>query len=178
MSLRFLYGRSGTGKTLFCFKEIRNLIENNQRVYIITPEQFSFTAEKNLMETCGKRAVIEAEVITFERMAFRIINEVGGVNNRAITKCGKVMLLSNIIENQKQNLKFLGKTDKNLELIVRMITELKKNNVTTEILSDNINNIEDEYVKLKLEDINMLYNNFNKSISPSIQILFSSSVYI
>ena len=45
MSLRLVYGRSGTGKTSFCFKEIGENINNN-KIYIITPEQFSFTAEK------------------------------------------------------------------------------------------------------------------------------------
>lgn len=107
---------------------------------------------------------MDAEVITFGRMAYRIINEIGGINNEPISNCGKAMLLTNIIEKQKENLNFLGKTDKNLDLIIRMITELKKNNVTTNILEDNINGIEDEYVKLKLKDINLLYDSFNKSI--------------
>ena len=75
MSLRFIYGKSGTGKTTYCFNEIKKLINDNKKVYIITPEQFSFTAEQNLMKICGKKAVINAEVITFERMAHRIITE-------------------------------------------------------------------------------------------------------
>ena len=78
MGLRFIYGEAGTGKTTYCFNEIKKLIDNQQKVYIITPEQFSFTAEKNLMETCEKKAVINAEVITFGRMAYRVINEIGG----------------------------------------------------------------------------------------------------
>ena len=165
MSLRFIYGKSGTGKTSFCFSEIKNLIENNQKVYIITPEQFSFTAEKNLMQTVGKKAVIHAEVITFGRIAYRVINEVGGISNTPITNCGKAMLITNIIQKQKENLNFLGKTDKNLDLSLRMITELKKNNITNSLLEENIKNIEDEYVKLKLKDINILYDNFNKEIA-------------
>ena len=164
MSLRFIYGKSGTGKTTFCFNEIKNLIDSNRKVYIITPEQFSFTAEKKLMQTCGKKAVLNAEVITFGRMAYRIINEVGGINNNPITNSGKAMLLTNIIESQKENLSFLGKTDKNLDIIIRMITELKKNNVTANLLEESINNIDDKYIKLKLKDINLLYDNFNNEI--------------
>lgn len=165
MSLRFIYGRSGTGKTLFCFNEIKNLIDKQEKVYIITPEQFSFTAEKNLMDACGRKAVICAEVITFGRMAYRVINEIGGIVNTPITNCAKAMLLSNIIEKQKENLNFLGRTDKNLDLSLRMITELKKNNISSLALSENIENIEDKYIKLKLKDINLIYDNFNKEIS-------------
>ncbi len=165
MSLRFIYGKSGTGKTTYCFNEIKDLINNHQKVFIITPEQFSFTAENNLMKICEKKAVINAEVITFERMAYRIINEIGGIVNSPITNSGKAMLLTSIIEKQKENLNFLGKTDKNLDLSLRMITELKKNNITVSALEENINNIEDNYLKLKLQDINLLYNEFNNFIS-------------
>ena len=164
MSLRFIYGKSGTGKTTDCFNKIKELIDKNEKVYIITPEQFSFTAENNLMRICEKKSVINAEVITFERMAYRVINEVGGIANSSITNSGKAMLLTNIIEEQKSNLKFLGKTDKNLDLSLRIITELKKNNVTVNMLEDNIENINDQYLKLKLEDINLLYKEFKSSL--------------
>ena len=50
MGLRIVYGKSGSGKSEFCFSEIANLIEKEKKIYIITPEQFSFTADKKLME--------------------------------------------------------------------------------------------------------------------------------
>ena len=164
MSLRFIYGKSGTGKTTYCFNEIKKLINSNKKVYIITPEQFSFTAEKNLMDICERKAVINAGVITFERMAYRILLEVGGILNNSISNTGKAMLLTNIIEKQKDNLKFLGKTDKNLDLALRMITELKKNNIGIELLEENLKNVDDNYLKLKLEDVKLLYFEFNKEI--------------
>ena len=164
MSLRFIYGKSGTGKTTYCFNEIKKLIDKNEKVYIITPEQFSFTAENNLMKICVRKSVINAEVITFQRIAYRIINEVGGINNNSITNVGKAMLITSIIEKQKENLKFLGKTDKNLDIIIRMFTELKKNNITCEMLENNLKNIEENYLKLKLEDISLLYTEFNQEI--------------
>jgi len=89
MSLKFIYGRSGTGKTTYCFNQIRNLIKEGKKVYIITPEQFSFTAEKNLMEICENGAVLNAEVISFERIAYRIINEIGGILNTSISDARK-----------------------------------------------------------------------------------------
>lgn len=164
MSLRFVYGKSGTGKTSFCFEEIKKLIMNGQKVYIITPEQFSFTAEKKLMETCGKKAVFNCEVITFGRIAHRIIAEVGGITNTPITNCGKAMLLANLIEKQKENLNFLGKTDKNLDVIIRMITELKKNNITNHMLQEKGKLLDNHYVQLKLEDIHLIYSQFEQAI--------------
>ncbi len=77
MSLQIIYGKSGTGKSTYIFEEIAKKIESgtSKRIYIITPEQFSFTAEKKLLDTLNGNAVIQAEVLTFERMAHRVIQD-------------------------------------------------------------------------------------------------------
>lgn len=72
MSLRLIYGRAGTGKSEFCFNEISDRIENESKIYIITPEQFSFTSEQKLLNSIKQNAVINAEVLTFNRMAYRV----------------------------------------------------------------------------------------------------------
>lgn len=77
MGLRLIYGRAGTGKTTYCFNQIKENIDKNNKIYIITPEQFSFTTEQKLLETLNKRSVINAEVITFKHMADRIFTEIG-----------------------------------------------------------------------------------------------------
>ena len=123
MSLRLIYGRSGTGKTSVCFNEIGDLISNDNKIYIITPEQFSFTAEQNLMKAVNSKAVINAEVLTFERMAYRVMNEVGNTLKTNLSECGKAMLLYNILDEHKKQLKYLGKTEKNLDVILRMRTK-------------------------------------------------------
>ena len=52
MPLRIIYGKSGTGKSSYIYNEISEKIKQNEKskIYIVTPEQFSFTAEKKLME--------------------------------------------------------------------------------------------------------------------------------
>ena len=165
MSLRLIYGRSGTGKTSYCFQEIGKTINNKNKIYIITPEQFSFTAEQNLMNAVNSKAVINAEVLTFERMAYRVINEIGNTVKTSLSECGKAMLLYSILDEQKNNLKYLGKTEKNLDVILRTITELKKHNVNTEMLEDVLKDSTDVRLKYKLEDIQLLYKSYNELIN-------------
>lgn len=78
MGLRIVYGRAGTGKSYFCYHEIKQQIKSKKKTYIITPEQFSFTAEKKLMETLEDSSVMSVEVLTFGRMAYRVMQEIGG----------------------------------------------------------------------------------------------------
>lgn len=55
MSLRIIYGRAGTGKSTYCFEKIKELSKHKQTSYMITPEQFSFTAEQKLLQTIQTR---------------------------------------------------------------------------------------------------------------------------
>ena len=164
MSLQLIYGRSGTGKSKYCFDNISEQINNNEKIYIITPEQFSFTAEKELLKAIKNNSVINAEVLSFERMAYRIFNEVGGLTLTNLSKCGRTMLVYDILANKQKNLKFLNSADKNLETALNAITELKKHNINKELLEKTIQEISDDYLKIKLQDLNYIYNEFENRI--------------
>lgn len=165
MELRLIYGRAGTGKTSFCFKEIAEILEKEDKIFIITPEQFSFSAEQHLMSEVKTKAVINAEVLTFNRMAFRIISEIQGNYKKSLTESGKAILLYNVLDKQKEKLTFLGKTSKNMDTISRAISELKKHSITEESLEKTQKTLEDKYLQAKLNDVLILYKEFNKLIS-------------
>ena len=166
MGLRIIYGKAGTGKSEYCFKEVANLIDKEKKIYIITPEQFSYTAEKKLLEAIGRKAVINAEVITLSRMAERILSDIG-VKENGLTKTGKAMLMYGILNENKTKLKFLGKSDENIKLGMNIITELKKHGVTLEKIKEEAENTEDKYLKTKLEDVKIIYEDYENRIKGS-----------
>lgn len=165
MGVRIIYGKPGSGKSEICFSEIAKLIEKKKKVYMITPEQFSFTAEKKLMEAEKSKAVINAEVITLSRMAYRVLNEVGGVTKTQLSKCGKSMLIYSILNQYKNDFKFLGKSDENIDLSMTAITEFKKHGVTIADLQQEKERIEDNYLKAKISDMLLVYQKFEEHIS-------------
>lgn len=164
MSIRLIYGKSGSGKSEFIFNEIKELINCGKKIYVITPEQFSFTAEKKLLEVLNNTAVLNAEVLTFNRMAYRVASEVGGTAKTNITNSGKAMLIYNILCGKKSKLKFLGKSDENIELIIDQITEFKKHGVLTDDLTKMMEETNDNYLKLKIKDILQVYTEFENKI--------------
>ena len=165
MGLRIIYGKAGCGKSSFCFSEISKLIKTDEKIFIVTPEQFSFTAEKKLMECVNQNAVINAEVITLSRMAYRVMGEVGNNGNSNLSKAAKAMIMNYILDINKQKLKFLGKSDQNIDLSIQAITEFKKHGITVDDLKQNIENIENKYLKTKLNDMLLIYENFENHIS-------------
>lgn len=165
MSLRIIYGRAGTGKSEYCYREIAEKIKSDNQILIITPEQFSFTAEKKLMEAIDANAVFNAEVVTLSRMAYRVINEIGGRTETNLSKCGKAMLIYSILNNNKKELKLIGKNDENVDMLDTAITEFKKHGISIEQLKQEIDKQEDIYLKNKLTDLSLVYEVFENQLS-------------
>ena len=76
-----------------------------------------------------------------------------------LTKCGKSMLIYSILNENKNKLKFLSKSDENIDLSMTAITEFKKHGVLPEKLQEEIENIQDEYLKTNLNDMFLIYQN-------------------
>ncbi len=164
MGLRIIYGKPGSGKSEYCFQEIVNQIEKETKIYMITPEQFSFTAETKLMETVTSHAILNAEVVTLSRMAYRVLGEVGGSSKTRLSKQGKAMLIYSILNQHKKELKFLGKSDENVDLSMTAITEFKKHRITVQDLQQEMEKVEDTYLRTKLQDMVLIYEKFQEQI--------------
>lgn len=165
MGIRIIYGKPGSGKSEFCFSEIANKLNKEKKIYMITPEQFSFTAEQKLMKAVNSYAILDAEIVTLSRMAYRVLNEVGGSTKSYLSKCGKAMLIYSILNQNKKELTFLGKSDENIELSMTAITEFKKHGITVQNLQQEIERTENTYLKTKLKDIVLVYQKFEEQIT-------------
>ena len=75
------------------------------------------------------------------------------------------MLIYNILSEQKNNLKFIGKSSENIELIGTQITEFKKHGITVENLKFAMENTKSEYLKDKIRDMLNVYEKYIEEIS-------------
>lgn len=170
MGVKFIYGKSGSGKSHYCLQSIKKRIEDNSTnsLILLVPEQFSFQSEKNLIEFAGERSILKAQVLSFRRMADHILDEVGGGINRHINDSGKNILIYKIIEENRDNLKVFKKTSRNQGLVSNMsntIKELKKYNITADILRGSLDGIENVSLRSKLEDIIVIFSEFQDRLS-------------
>ncbi len=161
MKLNIVYGRSGTGKSEYIYKDISKKI-GKSKIFLIVPEQCNLSAEKKLFEISKKNCLIDTEILTLSRMAYRVANEVGGISCH-LSKAGKDMLIFDLISKEKTNLNFLGKSEKNIDIVNRMFTELKKHNIGVDDLKQA--SIEENYTRLKLDDIINLYEKYEEKLS-------------
>ena len=86
MGLKIIYGRAGTGKSTFCINQIKKKINNSptNKLILLVPEQFTFQTENKVLNAIGERYVLNAEVLSFKRLAHNVFNECGGATRTII----------------------------------------------------------------------------------------------
>lgn len=104
MSLRIISGRSGTGKTKHMQQEIVQTLQLaplGDPLFYIVPDQMSFSSEYDLAAGSGLEGLIRAQVTTFKRLAWRILQETGGIAKEEISGFGYRMLIRSLLEDNK-----------------------------------------------------------------------------
>ncbi|KQL55020.1 ATP-dependent helicase [Heyndrickxia shackletonii] len=169
MSVRFVIGRTGTGKSKLFMDEItENLKESpsgNPLIYIV-PDQMTFLSEYRLINTPGLKGMIRAQVFSLTRLAWRILQETGGISRTHISSAGLNMLIRKIVEDKKDHLKLFGRAaDKTgfIEHVETMLTEFKRYCIKPEELA--IENQEaPNSLKDKLHDLELIYHHFEEAL--------------
>lgn len=167
MSVRLVIGRSGTGKTAMLFKEIQSRLaekpEGTPIIYIV-PEQMTFLSEYKLSTDPVIGGTIRAQVYSFSRLAWRVLQETGGISRTHLSSVGISMLIRKIIEEQKEKLKlFQRAADKNgfVKQLEEMITEFKRYCIRPEELALGHSS---KALNDKLHDLEIIYNQFEDEV--------------
>lgn len=170
MSLRFIFGRGGSGKSRYCLEEIKDKVERevDYPLILFVPEQFSFQSERNLIQFIGEKANRKVEVLSFSKLAHRVFDEVGGVTHRHMNSAGKCMLIYRILDEIKGDLKVFSRAVKQpgfSNILSDIITEFKRYNISPEILQVAAGNIKDnEGLRSKISDLNSIYSTFEYNL--------------
>lgn len=169
MSIRFIYGRAGTGKSQFCIEQIKKSIDdkNSYRLILIVPEQYTFVSENKILKSIGERALLRTKVLSFNKMADEVFDECGGRTKAIVKESGKNMLIHKVIDENMDLLDYFKKISREQgfnEIISEIITEFKKYNVDTENIDSLIEKIENKELATKIKELSIIYNAFNEKI--------------
>ena len=169
MGLKIIYGRAGTGKSTFCINQIKKKINNSptNKLILLVPEQFTFQTENKVLNAIGERYVLNAEVLSFKRLAHNVFNECGGATRTIMGDAGKSMLIFKVLEDLGDNMTVFKNASRQkgfIDIASKTITEFKKYNVNNEVLDLTINEIEDENLKVKMEELKYVFNEFNSRL--------------
>ena len=167
MSLQFITGSSGCGKSHFIYEKIiRESMEHpNQRYYFLVPDQDTLQTERELLNLHPRKTLLNIDVLSFNRLAYRIFGEVGGDTRPILEETGKSLVLQKVAWDRRRELKVLGSALKKPGTISQMkslVSELMQYQVEPEDLDQWLPRQENRrLLAWKLEDVRTIYRGFS-----------------
>ena len=174
MALRLVVGRSGSGKTRFCLDDIRQRLREDPGgppLILLVPEQATFQAEYAMATTPGLRGFLRAQVLSFRRLAFRVMQEAGGLAAVPIDENGKAMLLHKALVRRRAELKLLrgGAAASGLvEKLSELYTEWKRYGTASASLrelAERADRAGDGLLADKLRDLSLLFGDLDRELA-------------
>ena len=169
MSIRFIYGRSGTGKSEFCINSIEENLKQDRenKLILIVPEQYTFVTENKILKYIGEKALLRTQVLSFKKMSREVFDECGGRVKEIIKESGKNMLIHKVLNENIYDLDYFKKISREQgfnEIVSEMIKEFKKYNVDIETLHNIDEKIEEPELAQKLKELSVIYEAFNSKM--------------
>ncbi len=168
MSLQFILGGSGAGKTHYLYETMiqESMVNSDTKYLILVPEQFTLQTQKDLVTMHPNHGIMNIDILSFLRLSFRIFDEVGGNHRLVLEDTGKSMIVKKIAMEKRNELVMFGANVKKQGFIDEMksiISELLQYSIHTPEL-DKMKQIAGERRLLsnKLKDIITIYDAYEE----------------
>lgn len=163
MTVRFLLGNATTSKSARCVNEIKEKLINQPQgrpIIYLVPDQMTFQLEYKLLQDQSIDGSIRAQVLSFSRLALRVLQERGGATKPFISSTGIQMILRKIMEERKTGWQVFQKSIEKKGFIAQMeamITEFKRYCISPEQLIGQVDQL-GQSLNNKLNDLHYIYD--------------------
>ena len=177
MSLQLYYGSSQSKRTAFIYDELLKEAElhPDKRYILLVPEQASLITQKEMILRSPTHSLFNIDVLTFNRLAYRVFEDLNRSEANVLNDTGKDMLLRLVMKRDtgshsplRRNLNKKGF----VEEMKSVISEFVQYNITPEKLKESLDKLADyPYLKDKLSQDNTTGRIHHLSIYKHCQII-------
>jgi cellulose biosynthesis protein BcsQ len=136
---------------------------------ILVPEQFTMQTQKELVLRHPRHGIMNIDVLSFARLAFRVLEETGNGSREILDDEGKNLILRRLAGKKEDSLKVLKGNIKKpgyISEVKSVISELTQYNISPDGMDDMITEAdESSYLAWKLKDIQVMYQAFEEYLA-------------
>ena len=176
MALQLIVGGSGAGKSHRLYTDVINKAHKhwNKNYIVVVPEQYTMETQKKLVDMTEEQGILNIDVVSFERLAYKVFEEIGGENRPVLDDTGKNLIVRRVTEmNKKELCYFANSINKNgfITEFKSVISEMLQYDVgkdqLAELTEDEKGTLqkENEPLYAKLKDIQLIYTAFKEYLS-------------
>lgn len=166
MSLQLIFGGSGSGKSDFVYQKIleQSKSEPERTFFVLVPEQFTMQTQRELVARQERHSIMNVDVVSFNRLAYRIFDELGMSHLNILEETGKNLVLRRVAEEQQNNLRLMKASMKKtgyiseVKSIISELTQYRIAPTQLDVLIDQEN--QSPLFRYKIQDIQTMYQGF------------------
>lgn len=168
--LRFILGRSGTGKTAAVYQTIEELARaGEEQILLLVPDQSSFETEKAFLDRLGPRLCRRVIVFGFDGMCRHVFRQTHTVPANVIDNGTRAVLMNMALEQLSEKLTLLRSRRPRAvaDMLLETLSGCKKSGVTTEMLRRAAGALDDQTLQTKLRETALVLDAFEALLSQS-----------
>lgn len=175
MSVEFILGRSGCGKTRYCIDAIvRHVRESSsvQNLVLLVPEQATYQAEKAILSYSGVEGYHGLKVLSFDRLGFWLLGK--SAAGSELSRIAQEMVVNRLLRANAGKLKIFDRAADmagTASKLARIITELQESDMAPEDLRELLAGLEKDQpggiTNCKFHDIAVIFESYLEFIAGS-----------
>ena len=110
MSLQFIFGNSGSGKSTWLYEYVlEQALKHPRKDFLfLVPEQFTMQTQKEFVNRHPAHSILNIDVLSFQRLAYRVFDDLGMMDFVVLEETGKSLVLRNVAGDREKQLQLLG----------------------------------------------------------------------
>ena len=170
MALQFISGNSISDRTAVIYETIcAQACSHPDKTYLfLVPEQATLQVQRELAAVHPDHVLGNIDVLSFGRLAHRLLNEQAGKKAVLLDDTGKSMILRRIAGKEKAELEVFGRNLNQsgfIQELKSVISEFSAYRITNEVLEGVLPSLEKRpALQKKLRDIEKVYTSFYKEL--------------
>ena len=165
--IRLIISKEAREASLYLYKKIEERLETGKKSILIVPEQYTLETDINFLRSVKYKAVMDAKVLSFSSFASFFMDNYNEGKLEFLNKEGKVLLLTNILQDLKDDLDLFKNSYQNIDFInslVGLISAFKDNNFDEDFFKAVSKSDVSDISKIKFEEIKLILDTYQKEI--------------
>jgi ATP-dependent helicase/nuclease subunit B len=160
VQVRVLLGPAGSGKTAVCLGEIReNLVQapDGPALVLLAPKQTTYQLERQLLSDPALPGYTRLQILSFERLASFVFDELGVPRPELIDEEGRLMVLRGLLSRKRNDFRLFRASARLTgfaQELSRVLSEFERHQITPEYLLNLASDLSHSVgLAYKLEDL-------------------------
>lgn len=170
MALQFISGNSVSDRTGTIYRTIceQSCSHPQLRYLFLVPEQATLQVQRELVRVHPRHVLGNIDVLSFGRLAYRLMEEQAGSQAMLLDDTGKSMILRRIAGKEEQGLEVFGRSLRQngfIKELKSIISEFSAYRVTSQVLEELLPSLESRpMLQKKLRDIGRIFDAFHREL--------------